>query len=185
MRGFIRQCWHNIFTTFFWCVRLAALDALGWVLAFYVDIGRALSATFTVRWDPLGRSRLPISAHGTPPRGPQTFVVGAADERSRRVVAWFYRWHKTPDDGEWRACLARFGLAACPSHTLLFETGRSVEVTEIRLGEGFGRGSRTIAYNTAALTADGQRAGPITGPTPIGGLSPARLLKDASAIKKM
>lgn len=190
MEQLAERFWRNTFTFFAWLRRgwrgrpttraewrLAALDALGWLLALYAAAGRWLSAIFTVRWDPLGRSRRPIPTRA--PRGPRAFTVGAASERERRVVAWFYRWHETPDDDDWRACLALFGLAAVPAHYLLLEGGRSVEVAEIRLGEGGGRGSRTVAYDDA--TVDGRGGPRVTGPTPIGGLSPARLIKDASA----
>jgi hypothetical protein len=149
------------------------LDALGALLAAGAAIGAWLSAVFTVYCDPLGRSRRPIPM--TPERGcaDRSFRVGgAASERERRIVAWFYRWHAAPDDGDWRACLARFGLAACPAHTLLLEGGRAVSV-EICLGAGGRRGSRGLD--------DGLGGPRVAGPTPLGGLSPARLIKDASA----
>ena len=155
----------------------AALDTLGWLLTLYAGVSRWLSATFTVRWDPLGYSRQPIPTHSAK----DTFTVGTlaagtAGERERRIVAWFYRWHETPDDDDWRACLALFQLATCPAHTLRLESpphrrGVEVEVAEIWLGGAAGRGSRTVA---------GARAR-ISGPTPLGGLSPARLIKDAGA----
>ena len=213
MKGLIERFWWNTFAVFAWLRRaapatklwaqpsgakaawcLAALDALGWLLALYAGAGRWLSAIFTVRWDPLGRSRQLIPLRGIR-RGPRTFsVAGGASERERRVVAWFYRWHEAPDDDDWRACLARFGLAACPAHTLLLEGARdrAVEVAEIRLGGGGRRGERTVVATSAARlassgeAAEGGDAGatgmaPVSGPTPISGLSPARLIKDALA----
>jgi len=161
-------------------LRFVSLDVLGWLLAFYMDAGCRLSSIFTVRWDPLGRSQLPIPTRGGP-EIPQTFTVDAASEHERRIVAWFYLWHETPDDDDWRACLTRFGLAACPAHTLLLGGGRSVKVLKIRLGSRGDRGARTIAYNDAATDVPG--AVHMTGSTPIGGLSPARLIKDAFALQ--
>jgi hypothetical protein len=172
---------------------LAALDALGWLLALYVGTGRWLSAIFTVRWDPLGRSRQLIPLRGIR-RGPRSFsIAGGTSERERRIVAWFYRWHEAPDDDDWRACLARFGLAACPAHMLLLEgdLDRAVKVAEIRLGGSGRRGERTVvATNAVRLASSGEAAGGdagatgvalVSGPTPISGLSPARLIKDALA----
>lgn len=204
MKGLIERFWWNTFAVFAWLQRcapkakvaccLAALDALGWLLALYAGAGRWLSAIFTVRWDPLGRSRQLIPLRGIR-RGPRAFSVGGgASERERRVVAWFYRWHEAPDDDDWRACLARFGLAACPTHTLLLEgdLDRAVKVAEIRLGGAGSRGERTVVATSAARlassgeAAEGGDAGatrviPVSGPTPISGLSPARLIKDALA----
>ncbi len=209
MENLIERFWWNTFAVFAWLQQrcalafgapkakaawcLAALDALGWLLALYAGAGRWLSAIFTVRWDPLGRSRQLIPLRGIR-RGPRTFsVAGGANERERRVVAWFYRWHEAPDDDDWRACLARFGLAACPTHTLLLDgdLDRAVEVAEIRLGGGGRRGERTVVATSAArLASSGEAAGvdvgdtgvaPVSGPTPISGLSPARLIKDALA----
>ena len=175
---------------------LAALDALGWLLTLYAGAGRWLSAIFTVRWDPLGRSQRLIPIRGVR-RGPRAFSVGGgACERERRVVAWFYRWHEAPDDDDWRACLARFGLAACPAHTLLLDgdVDRAVEVAEIRLGEAGRRGARTVVATSAARLAPGPHeavlgagdagatgVAAVSGPTPISGLSPARLIRDALA----
>ena len=156
-----------------WC-RLAILDALGWILALYASAGRRLGAVFTVRWDPLDRSHQPVP---TLARGaPRAFTVGADDEYERRIVAWFYRWHEAPDDDDWHTCLAMFELSAVPAHRLLLEGGRSVEIAEIRLGAGGSRGCRSLVH----YDAEGGRSTPVIGPTPIGGLSPARLIKDAS-----
>lgn len=164
-------------------LRFIALDILGWLLAFHVGAGRRLSSIFTVHWDPLDRSRLPIPTRGGP-EIPLTFTVDADSEHERRIVAWFYLWHETPDDDDWRACLARFGLAACPAHTLLLGGGHSVKVLKIRLGSNGDRGARTIAYNDATTDVPGTiRIISMTGLTPIGGLSPARLIKDALALR--
>lgn len=167
--------WRNLFT----CHGGTALDALGWLLALYAAAVRLLSMTFTVRWDPLGYSREPVPFYST--KG--AFTVGAlagSNERERRIVAWFYRWHETPDDDDWRACLALFGLPACPAHTLRLvgvSSPKVVEVIEIRLGEGPGRGGRTVSVAATDFWRAGAR---VTGPTPLGGLSPARLVRDAS-----
>ena len=157
-------------------LKLMAIDILGWLITLYTAAGLWLSAIFTVRWDPLGRSRALIWLQGR--GGPRAVQVdGAATERERRVVAWFYRWHDTPDDDDWRRCLARFALAAPPRHTLLvFRADERVEVAITRLGKGSTRGERTVVHSRGAASGP---ARPIAGLIPLGGLTVERLLKDA------
>jgi hypothetical protein len=134
-----------------------------------VAVGRAVSAAGTVRWDPLGRAAAPIRVAAARGGEPRAFTVRADTPREQRVVAWLYRWHDAPDDEDWRACLARFGLAAPPRHTLQPLPGEPVAVA-ITLGAPPARGRR-------ALERGGRR---VEGPTPLGGLGPARLLRDAA-----
>lgn len=155
--------------------RGAALDALGWCLDLRFAVCSRLSAAFTVRWDPLGRSRRPIPVGGG---SRETFTVGAACERDRRIVAWVYRTYESPDAGDWRAGLARFGRVACPPHSLRLADGRELKVLEVRFGHCCptpGRGFRTLL----GVAADGVLGLRIGGPIPLGGLSPACMIKDA------
>jgi hypothetical protein len=151
--------------------RGAALDVLGWCLDLRFAVCSRLSAVFTVRWDPLGGSRRPIPVGDG---SPDTFTVAAACERDRRIVAWIYRTYESPDIDDWRASLARFGRAACPPHSLLFADGRELKVLELRFTIP-GRGYR-ILLGVAANGVLGLRIG---GPIPLGGLSPACMIKDA------
>ena len=148
----------------------AALDVLGWCLDLRFAVCSRLSAAFTVHWDPLGRSRRPIPVgDGTQ----ETFTVGASCERDRRIVAWVYRTYKNPDADDWRTGLARFGRAACPPHSLRLADGRELKVLEVRFSHG--RGFRTLL----GVAADGVLGLRIGGPIPLGGLSPACMIKDA------
>jgi hypothetical protein len=152
----------------------AALDVLGWCLDLRFAVSSRLSAAFTVRWDPLGGSQRPIPVGDG---SPDTFTVAAACERDRRIVAWIYRTYESPDVEDWRASLARFGHAACPPHSLQLADGRELKVLELRVGQGGnpGRGYRTLL----GVTADGVPGLRIGGPIPLGGLSPACMIKDA------
>ena len=157
-----------------WPWRAAALDVLGWCLDLRFAVCSLLSAVFTVRWDPLGGSRRPIPVGDG---SPDTFTVAAACERDRRIIAWIYRTYESPDVDDWRAGLARFGRAACPPHSLLFADGRELKVLELRFVQSTipGRGYRTL-LGVAANGVLGLRIG---GPIPLGGLSPACMIKDA------
>lgn len=140
---------------------LIFLDVLAWIFNIYTIIGKELAVIFTVYWDPFGRSYYPIYCNS------KYYVIGAHNERNRRIVAWFYRWHDIPDDDDWQSCIDRFNLLACPSHYfIIIHTGDIIMLEKIIMGSGCNRGSRTIIVN-------GKQVNEVT---PFGGLIPARIM---------
>jgi len=177
-------------------VRLFILDIIGMAIATYNVIARALAATFTVKWDPLDRSNVPIPLYmgrRTDPllRNPIAFTVFSTDflhnERHRRIVAWYYRWHEVPDLASWKACLSRFDLKYIPPHTLkiISKEGTQGNYLEVRIRHDSNTRSAmffvddTLKKNTLLDSyAPSPRAG-ISGKIPIGGLTSERLIANA------
>jgi hypothetical protein len=160
--------------------QLLWLDVLGVLLALGAAIGQTVAATFTVRWDPLQRSREQIRLRS---RGePFAFLVEDAglSARERRVVSWFYRWHDAPDIADWRACITRFDLATPPVHTLRLCSRTGTTAQRVVISIDIDAKTRTLSFlgegNAHAL--DETR-----GKIPLGGLTPERLVKDAMAAR--
>jgi hypothetical protein len=169
--------------------RLAAFDVVVWFLALYYATGRWLSAVFAAHWDPFGFSRRPIPVGAAPPRGrlstyrplprcsgnPRTFTVdNPHNERTRRIVAWFYRWHSTPSADDWRDCLTLFRLAAVPPHYLAFDSDDGELIcVQIHLEDDTRRVTYCDVYGQAIVH-------PIAGPIELGSLCPRRLREDAT-----
>jgi hypothetical protein len=154
---------------------ICGLDALGIALAAASAICRSCAATFTVYCDPLLRSCEPIRLHNR--RGPFAFrIESAPSERERRIVSWFYRWHDTPEISDWIACMARFGLASPPDHTIRLYTPTGMTSDRVIVAIDVVDGMRTLSY----IGADTTQAHP-RGRITLGGLLPERLIRDAMA----
>jgi hypothetical protein len=179
---------------------LCVFDLAVWLRVLYRYFAMWISACLTVRWDPLGRSQALILLKGLPayigvrvesatPESTPGSTPGSAGqpgERERRIVAWFYRWHDTPTEGDWRRCLARFGLSRVPSFTLVVHPAGPRElvrlrVQDVRLADPPGvRGSRTLRL--VAIPDDSAERHPpqseVQGSTSLGGLSLERMVRD-------
>ncbi len=143
-----------------------SVDLIVWMYTVWCTVRMWTSALLTVHIDAFGMSRRPIKT------ATDKFTVECEQEFERRVVAWFYREHAAPDDDDWRKCLTQFGLTSCPNHTLVLSDGRNINVSNIVLRSAESRGSRSVQLVGSE---------PHNGPTPLGGLAPTRLIKDAQS----
>lgn len=178
-----------------------AVDLLSYALTAWSAAGMWLSAWLTVAWDPLGWSRRPIPIHGRCLFREFQVVHGAfpsaahdhSAEVERRVAAWFYRWHDTPNTADWMACIARFGLDRVPEHRLRMMVGGEVTTTMVLVREiSYDAGSRESRQCTALIDCgyDLDAAPTVqihassTRSIGLGSLSPNRLVADLYRIRK-
>ena len=166
---------------------LFAIDMVSTIIDYYAMIGVVASIFFTVTQDPFNYAQAQIPTFVN--RELRSFVVGVdcnsqcvgrygyictcMHEYKRRVVAWFYRWHDTPDADDWAECITRFKLLSVPSHKLVLSDGEAV-IVEIDIG--FNKSMRRVYSESCDLDDI-----PEYSRIPIGGLLPGRLISDARA----
>ena len=57
------------------------------------------------------------------------YVTWAATPVEKRAVTWLYQAFDTPDELDWRECLAKYNLAKVPAHTLKWISSAGVCTT--------------------------------------------------------
>ena len=168
-------------------ISLFAIDMVSAIIDYYNMIGMAVSIFFTITQDPFSYARAQIPTFVN--RGLGSFVVEVdcnsqcvsehgyictcRHEYKRRVVAWFYRWHDTPDADDWAECITRFNLLSVPSHKLVSSDGDAV-IVDIDIG--LNKNMRRV-YSESCDIDDIPEYSRI----PMGGLLPDRLISDARA----
>jgi hypothetical protein len=99
--------------------------------------------------------------------------------RAQRIVAWFYRWHDTPTESDWSACLARFGLSAVPDFVLRLHNPEDPDSRALIVVTGVSLGDRRARPpQRGCRTASTLGGASVSGVTPMGGLGLAQIILD-------
>ena len=196
---------------------LWAADTFGWLYFLAQEAYQGLSALATVAVDPAGYGAAPHPLRPPVVLGRRAaalpggkglfpaahaFRVACSDAtrpRNARAASWVYRWHPTPDLGDWRKSVADhlgryLGGPGIPSHTieLLGADGRPLgETLAVLIVDPAGRGAGVsrrdtrgtsgpaelhLTYSNEALGGDPLQ---ITGGTALAALDPSRMIEAA------
>jgi len=112
-----------------------------------------------------------FSARPIPLPGRGSFCVAwAATAAEKRAVAWLYQTAEAPDRLDWRDCLARYGLARVPAHTLKWApAGGAPTTAAVTIDLAAGRYAVLRTTGNGAVTS-------VEGEIALGALAPAHLL---------